>query len=58
MDLLHANIFNTSFEIIIKTPKDPIDDLPSILREYAIANIEINKLRYIIPTFMYTFDYV
>lgn len=52
-----ANIFNTSFEIIIKTPKDPIDDLSSILREYAIANIEINKLRYIIPTFMYTFDF-
>jgi hypothetical protein len=52
-----ANIFNTSFEIIIKTPKDAITDLPDILREYAIANIEINKLRYIIPTFMYTFDF-
>lgn len=53
----NANIFNTSFEIIIKTPKDPVADLSSILREYAIANIEINKLRYIIPTFMYTFDF-
>lgn len=52
-----ADIFDTSFEIVIKTPKEnsEIENM-SLLREFAIANIGINTLRYIIPTFIYTFD--
>ena len=52
-----GNILQTSFEIIIKTTKEnSTSENLSLLTEFAIANIGINKLRYIIPTFMYTFD--
>lgn len=52
-----ATIFHTSFEIVIKTPKvNSTFERTSLLREYAIANIGINRLRYNIPTFIYTFD--
>lgn len=52
-----ANILHTSFQIIIKTTKlNNTSENVSLLKEFAISNIGINKLRYIIPTFMYTFD--
>ena len=52
-----ANILHTSFQIIIKTTKlNSTSENVSLLKEFAISNIGINKLRYIIPTFMYTFD--
>ena len=44
----------TDIEVIIKIPKYNRDD-NNIIREYFIGISEINKLRYIIPTFVYTF---
>jgi len=41
-------------KVIIKTPKHP-DDYDDLIREYFIGVTEINKLRYTVPNFVYTF---
>ena len=43
----------TDIEVIIKVPQNNMDH-DNIIREYFIGISEINKLRYILPTFMYT----
>ena len=65
---VNAYVFNTKFfdgdiEVVIKTPKrrDPSDDFCiekenfDIVREYFLGVSCFNKLRYFIPTFVYTF---
>ena len=47
-----SNILS-DIEVIIKFPKYT-EDYEDIIREYFIGITEINKLRYIIPTFVYT----
>ena len=43
----------SDIEVIIKIPKYK-EDYDDMIREYFIGATEINKLRYIIPTFVYT----
>lgn len=43
----------SDIEVIIKIPKYT-EDYNDMIREYFIGTTEINKLRYIIPTFVYT----
>ena len=54
----HAYVFNTeffgdNFEVVIKTPHQIIHN-SNILREYLLGVLCFNKLRYLIPTFVYT----
>jgi hypothetical protein len=52
-----GKLLNTELEIIIKTPKkNDNESLYDTLREYIISYFSINKLRFIIPTFAYTYD--
>lgn len=52
-----GKLLNTELEIIIKTPKENDNEsLYDSLREYIISYFSINKLRFIIPTFAYTYD--
>ena len=44
----------SDIEVIIKTPRYA-EDYDDMVREYFIGVTEINKLRHIIPTFLYTF---
>lgn len=44
----------SNIEVIIKIPKYA-EDYDDMIREYFIGAAEINKLRYILPTFVYTF---
>lgn len=44
----------SDIEVIIKIPRD-VEDYDEMVREYFIGVAEINKLRHIIPTFVYTF---
>ena len=43
----------TDIEVLIKIPQHSRDD-NNIIREYFIGISEINKIRYIVPTFVYT----
>ena len=49
-----TNIFSNDIEVIIKVPKKNTD-LSNLKREYFISLRSINNLRYIVPTFAYTF---
>jgi hypothetical protein len=44
----------SDIEVIIKVPQN-LDDYTDTMREYFIGITEINKLRYTIPNFVYTF---
>lgn len=52
-----VNILNTSFQVVFKTPQENSKySKDTLLREFAIGYFAVNKLRYIIPTFMFTFN--
>ena len=52
-----VNILHTSFQVVFKTPqKNNKYSRDTLLREFAIGYFAVNKLRYIIPTFMFTFN--
>jgi len=48
-----ANLTGSNSKIIVKIPKD--HNNTTSLREYFVALFAINKLRYLLPNFMYTF---
>ena len=49
-----TEMFGEGIDVIIKTSQQ-LDDKSDILREYYIGITEINKLRYFVPNFVYTF---
>jgi len=49
-----TDILSKNIQVIIKTPKKD-DGFESMVREYFIGIKSINKLRYLIPSFVYTF---
>ena len=51
--IYYGNILSQEIKILIKIPKKE-QGFNSLLREYFIGLNSINKLRYIIPTFVYT----
>lgn len=51
-----TTVMYNNFEIVIKTPKQNIkSNILSSLQEYLLGIAVMNKLRYKIPTFLYTF---
>jgi hypothetical protein len=48
-----TDIFSHNTQVIVKTPRRQ-DDNYILIREYFIGLMALNKLRYIIPTFIYT----
>ncbi len=55
-DVYLANILSNDIQVVIKTPKkiDGYVNVVDIIREYYIGIAAVNKLRYIVPTFVYT----
>jgi hypothetical protein len=55
-DVYLANILSHNLQVVIKTPKklDGYVDSDDIIREYYVGIAAMNKLRYIVPTFVYT----
>ena len=49
-----TDIYTDDVKVIIKVPQKPSEGTSSIIREYYIGLMAINKLRYIVPTFVYT----
>ena len=49
-----TDIFSKDIQVVIKTPQKD-DGFNSMIREYFIGIKSINKLRYLIPSFVYTF---
>ena len=50
-----TDIYTEDIQVVIKVPKyTGYDDILDMIREYYIGLMAVNKLRYIVPTFVYT----